>query len=199
VIIYGVKIPRAQQPSEMELLRAVIWDLPRDLRDKILSLNGNFKGSANFRVELTYWDNDYSAKQIGEVVQRILLDRLGGHNGIIVGLRHLHNIEFPPCWEENFQIARVYELLHLIRKRWPKAFNPDQPVPLKIGIYADILPKLKCNAKELKIALGFHCRSEKYLKGLKAHVPRVDLNGKPVDEVTKQQAALAKRQLGGEG
>jgi ProP effector len=205
MIIRGIKVKSLfKHPSELELLRAVIWDIPRAERDKILEIiSSDEKASANFKIVLANWDNDFSSSLLAELIETILIHRLGGHNGVTVAFRKRDKmwlkVSRPPRWDDNCNIAGAYQILHTIRERWPDIFSAESPVPLKIGIYRDILKELNCNPRDLKIALGLHCRSEKYLKALKlSGARRLDLNGNVVEEVTREQAALAKRQLGGE-
>lgn len=195
--IHGIDIEsRYEQSSELELMRAVIWDLPPKIREQINSVYVDSKATATFFITIKKWKNEL-ATEIGSLFDRSLRQRLGGHNGIIITVNR-QNAErtycVPGAWDESCDVAGAYQILHKLRERWPMVFG--EAVPLKIGIFADILKALKCNPRELKIALGFHCRSESYLRNLKRKAKRVDLNGHEVDEVTPGQAALAQHQLG---
>ena len=63
-----------------------------------------------------------------------------------------------------------------------------QFLPLKLGVFEDLLalhPDL-FKRDELKVALGLHARSTRYLESVAAGLQRHDLNGEPVEPVAPE-------------
>jgi sRNA-binding protein len=60
--------------------------------------------------------------------------------------------------------------------------------PLKIGIFEDLLARHPeaFQRDELKVALGLHARSTAYLECVAAGLPRHDLDGQPVSELSPE-------------
>lgn len=77
---------------------------------------------------------------------------------------------------------------------YPACFDWKAPRPLKIGIHQDLV-----NAGQVKRAvrnaLRAYCSRRAYLKAMGAGVPRIDLEGQPVGEVSPDEALVAQAQL----
>ncbi|MCT7377961.1 ProQ/FinO family protein [Chelativorans salis] len=84
------------------------------------------------------------------------------------------------------------ELFRYLSAKWPKAFNPKAPRPLKIGIHHDIRAlDGDLSDDELSTAMRAYTKIGNYLSKLRAGAVRVDLNGKPAGEVSEADAAAA--------
>lgn len=70
-------------------------------------------------------------------------------------------------------------LIKLLEERYPKAFNWNDPKPLKIGIDKDMQLDEELSASKLKRALAAYTRSHRYKKCLEKHAVRIDLEGQP--------------------
>lgn len=81
----------------------------------------------------------------------------------------------------------VHPALQQLFDLYPKMFGA-QFLPLKLGVFQDLLalhPEL-FKRDELKVALGLHARSMRYLESVAAGHPRHDLNGEPVEAVAPE-------------
>ena len=81
----------------------------------------------------------------------------------------------------------VHPMLQQLFDLYPKMFGA-QFLPLKLGVYQDLLalhPEL-FKRDELKVALGLHARSTRYLESVAAGLQRHDLNGEPVEPVAPE-------------
>ncbi|WP_240547402.1 ProQ/FINO family protein [Mesorhizobium tianshanense] len=88
------------------------------------------------------------------------------------------------------------QLFRHLSAKWPAAFNPKAPKPLKIGIHQDIrVLDGELSDDELRRALRAYTRMARYLARLDAGAARVDLDGKPAGEVSDADAATAKALL----
>jgi ProP effector len=79
----------------------------------------------------------------------------------------------------------VHPLLHKLYELYPRLFGA-RFLPLKIGVFEDLVtahPEA-LPAAELKVALGLHTRSTRYIEAVASGLPRHDLQGKPVEPVT---------------
>ena len=81
----------------------------------------------------------------------------------------------------------VHPLLHKLYELYPRLFGA-RFLPLKIGVFEelvaahpDVLP-----AAELKVALGLHTRSTRYIEAVASGLARHDLQGKPVEPVAPE-------------
>lgn len=81
----------------------------------------------------------------------------------------------------------VHPLLHKLFELYPRLFGA-RFLPLKIGVFEDLraahpdaLP-----ADELKVALGLHTRSTRYIEAVAACLARHDLQGQPVEPVAPE-------------
>jgi sRNA-binding protein len=84
------------------------------------------------------------------------------------------------------------DTLCVLAELFPAAFRPPSIRPLKIGIRADLIARAAVTEAEAEIALGYHCRSLRYLRGMIAGAARVDLDGLEVGPVTADDATFAK-------
>ncbi|MBN3846539.1 Fertility inhibition FinO-like protein [Paraburkholderia sp. Ac-20342] len=87
-----------------------------------------------------------------------------------------------------------------LQKRFPVAFpkNPAPKLPLKIGIFEDLVvhaKDLSLTEAELRDAIKTWCRGGRYWKSLVEGAARVDLTGTEAGKVTAQEAAGAQRLL----
>jgi ProP effector len=85
-----------------------------------------------------------------------------------------------------------------LQKRFPVAFpkNPAPKLPLKIGIFEDLVAhakELSLTEAELRDAIKTWCRGSRYWKCLVEGAARVDLTGAEAGKVTAQEAAGAQR------
>jgi ProP effector len=74
--------------------------------------------------------------------------------------------------------------------RFPKAFNPENPRPLKIGISTD-MAATGIPGNEITHFLGYWCRSWQYFQAMTEGGERVDLQGNPAGMVTDAEREFA--------
>lgn len=81
----------------------------------------------------------------------------------------------------------VHPLLHKLFELYPRLFGA-RFLPLKIGFYDDLVAAHPdaLPAPELKVALGLHTRSTRYIEAVASGLPRHDLQGKPVEPVAPE-------------
>lgn len=81
----------------------------------------------------------------------------------------------------------VHPLLHKLFELYPRLFGA-RFLPLKLGVFQDLVaahPEA-LPAAELKVALGLHTRSTRYIEAVASGLPRHDLQGKPVEPVAPE-------------
>jgi sRNA-binding protein len=80
----------------------------------------------------------------------------------------------------NAVLERLFEL-------YPKMFGA-RFLPLKLGVFQDLLALHPDDFKreDLKIALGLHARSTRYLEAVASGLKRHDLNAEPVEDVAPE-------------
>ena len=81
----------------------------------------------------------------------------------------------------------VHPVLLQLFELYPKMFGAHF-LPLKLGVFQDLLalhPEA-FKREDLKIALGLHARSTRYLESVASGLPRHDLNGEPVEPVSAE-------------
>lgn len=71
-------------------------------------------------------------------------------------------------------------LIKLLEERYPKAFDWNNPRPLKVGIDKDMVLDEQFNASKQKRAMAAYTRSDRYKKCLLSGQPRIDLEGNAV-------------------
>jgi sRNA-binding protein len=82
---------------------------------------------------------------------------------------------------------KVNPVLERLFELYPKMFGA-RFLPLKLGVYQELLALHPDDFKkeDLKIALGLHARSTRYLEAVAAGEMRHDLNGAPVEPVAPE-------------
>lgn len=86
-------------------------------------------------------------------------------------------------------------LIKMLEDRYPKAFDWNQPKPLKVGIDKDMTLDDDFNASKQKRALAAYTRSDRYKKCLLSGQPRVDLEGIAVnDEPALPESMIPKKE-----
>ena len=90
----------------------------------------------------------------------------------------------------------VQPVLEKLFELYPQLFGA-QFLPLKLGIFQELLAKHpdQFERDTLKIALGLHTRSGRYLQSVAAGLPRHDLQGVAVEDVTPEHIYLAMLEL----
>lgn len=81
----------------------------------------------------------------------------------------------------------VHPLLQKLFELYPRLFGA-RFLPLKIGVFEDLVaahPEALPPA-ELKVALGLHTRSTRYIEAVASGLPRHDLQGKPVEPIAPE-------------
>ena len=81
----------------------------------------------------------------------------------------------------------VHPLLHKLFELYPRLFGA-RFLPLKLGVYEDLVaahPEA-LPAAELKVALGLHTRSTRYIEAVASGLARHDLQARPVEPVAPE-------------
>lgn len=81
----------------------------------------------------------------------------------------------------------VHPLLQKLFELYPRLFGA-RFLPLKLGVFEDLVaahPEALPTA-ELKVALGLHTRSTRYIEAVASGLPRHDLQGKPLEPVAPE-------------
>ena len=80
---------------------------------------------------------------------------------------------------------------------YPDIFNYKKPRPLAIGTTKVLQKELPegISIEDLKITMGFHCRTQNYLKAVLTEPHRVNLQGEIVSEINFDDKKLAKDDL----
>lgn len=86
----------------------------------------------------------------------------------------------PPARPVNPVLERLFEL-------YPKMFGA-RFLPLKLGVYQELLAQHgdEFKKEDLKLALGLHARSTRYLEAVAAGEKRHGLDGEPVEDVAPE-------------
>ncbi|WP_299797408.1 ProQ/FINO family protein [Ramlibacter sp.] len=81
----------------------------------------------------------------------------------------------------------VHPLLQKLFELYPRLFGA-RFLPLKIGIFKDLVAAQPdaLPAAELKVALGLHTRSTRYIEAVASGLPRHDLQATPVEPVAPE-------------
>lgn len=87
-------------------------------------------------------------------------------------------------------------VLELLFELYPHLFGAEF-LPLKLGIFQDLLASHpeQFERASLKVALGLHTRSARYLQSVAAGKPRHDLQGVAVQDVAPEHVYLATLEL----
>ena len=89
--------------------------------------------------------------------------------------------------QQQQRTREVHPVLEKLFELYPKMFGA-QFLPLKLGAFQDLLAENPEAFKrdELKVALGLHARSTRYLECVAAGHPRHNLQGEPVEPVAPE-------------
>lgn len=90
----------------------------------------------------------------------------------------------------------VHPLLHKLYELYPRLFGA-RFLPLKLGVFEELVaahPEA-LPAAELKVALGLHTRSTRYIEAVASGLPRHDLQAKPVEPVAPEHVHHAVLEL----
>ena len=81
----------------------------------------------------------------------------------------------------------VHPLLQKLFELYPRLFGA-RFLPLKLGVYEDLVAAhpQALPAAELKVALGLHTRSTRYIEAVASGLPRHDLQAQPVEPVAPE-------------
>ena len=81
----------------------------------------------------------------------------------------------------------VHPLLHKLFELYPRLFGA-RFLPLKIGVFEDLVAAHPdaLPAADLKVAIGLHTRSTRYIEAVASGLPRHDLQGKPLEPVAPE-------------
>lgn len=95
------------------------------------------------------------------------------------------------------EMTSVIDVITHLAEAFPQCFflRADNRRPLKLGIRADLAPRVPFTEEELTAALGHYARGEWYLRECVEGAPRIDLEGKVVGPVTAQEATFAHKIL----
>lgn len=80
---------------------------------------------------------------------------------------------------------RSHPLLLQLAQLYPQLFG-ENPLPMKRGIFQDLLEAQAFDRDGLKVALALHTRSSRYLTAVAAGQPRHDLQGQPVEAMAPE-------------
>jgi sRNA-binding protein len=92
-----------------------------------------------------------------------------------------------PAGPQQQRTREVHPVLEKLFELYPRMFGA-QFLPLKLGAFQDLLAENPEAFKrdELKVALGLHARSTRYLECVAAGHPRHNLQGEPVEPVAPE-------------
>ncbi len=101
------------------------------------------------------------------------------------------------CTPAESRGAQTQALRAWLAATYPATFNPDAPLPLKIGVHVDLLARHPdLDPATLRRALKRYCERRAYQLALaREGAVRVDLDGKPAGEVLEDQRKFAKLKL----
>lgn len=93
--------------------------------------------------------------------------------------------------------AQTAALQAWLAATYPATFNPDAPLPLKIGVHVDLLARHPdLDPATLRRALKRYCERRAYQIALaREGAVRVDLDGQPAGEVLEDQRRFAKAKM----
>jgi ProP effector len=101
------------------------------------------------------------------------------------------------CTPAESRGAQTQALQSWLAATYPATFNPDAPLPLKIGVHVDLLARHPdLDPATLRRALKRYCDRRAYQLALaREGAVRVDLDGQPAGEVLEDQRKFAKVKL----
>ncbi|VTU39424.1 ProQ/FINO family protein [Variovorax sp. PBL-E5] len=93
----------------------------------------------------------------------------------------------PPPKGPQQRPRKVHPVLQRLFELYPKMFGA-RFLPLKLGVYQELLALHgeEFKREDLKLALGLHARSTRYLEAVAAGYKRHDLQGVPVEDVAPE-------------
>lgn len=97
--------------------------------------------------------------------------------------------------QQNLDALSPQQRLAYWEKRYPRAFMPGAPQPLKIGIHEELLAAEGGELKRIHRALAHYVKVPRYLRSIQAGAVRLDLEGNNAGFVTAQEASFAQQQL----
>ncbi|QXL83785.1 ProQ/FinO family protein [Comamonas sp. NLF-1-9] len=92
----------------------------------------------------------------------------------------------PPAARSARRPARTPPALMAQLAQWHPRLFGERPLPLKRGIFQDLMAAHAPDKDELKQALAWHTRSSRYLVAMASGQPRHDLQGKAVEPVAPE-------------
>lgn len=107
----------------------------------------------------------------------------------------------PPTNKEKKRNSRVqlfHKILEQLSQAYPQAFDMKARRPLMVGVkeaLAEWASEQNIEMKDLGYALGYYTNGIAYLKAILKQDQRVNLQGEPVSEVTKEHKTHAKEKL----
>lgn len=87
-------------------------------------------------------------------------------------------------------LASTEKTAQALAEKFSEVFS--RPVPLKVGIFADILAATDISPEELTAFLLKWCGDPRYLGKIRAGKSRVDLQGRKAGTITEQEEDYAK-------
>lgn len=96
---------------------------------------------------------------------------------------------------------RNNKILTWLSKIYPPLFQVENPKPLKVDIHRDLrealnsLHTLPFSKLSIRKAVSFHVRGKKYQKSIVTGKVRYNLEGKPVELITRDQKTYAQESL----
>lgn len=112
-----------------------------------------------------------------------------------LGLEAPALVKAPPEGFADLEAMSPQQRLDHWVSKYPRAFMPGQPQPLKIGIHEDLLAAEGGDQKKIRRALAGYVKLPRYLRCLKAGAVRLNLEGANAGFVTEQEAEFARNQL----
>jgi ProP effector len=84
-------------------------------------------------------------------------------------------------------VQAAHQVLERLFQLYPKMFGA-RFLPLKLGVFQELMAQHpdEFNKEDLKLALGMHARSTRYLEAVASGAKRHDLNGEPVEDVAPE-------------
>lgn len=97
--------------------------------------------------------------------------------------------------------AHIREALEILYDKFPKCFIREGDIkPLKVGILDDLkklVPEMEgMTTSKLRAAVRLYCTRLRYLYAVREGVPRIDLEGNEVENVSEEHAKYAKERFG---
>ncbi|MBK8184967.1 MAG: ProQ/FinO family protein [Candidatus Competibacteraceae bacterium] len=101
------------------------------------------------------------------------------------------------CTPAESRGAQTQALQSWLAATYPATFNPDAPLPLKIGVHVDLLARHPdLDPATLRRALKRYCERRAYQLALaREGAVRLDLDGQPAGAVAEDQRRFAKSKL----